>query len=555
MKTKLFQVLVILLLCVTPLSINAVNYFFTTSGAGDKDGSSWENAAEGDILGLSLTSFEVGDSIFLGGGTYYPNMDDGFWTIPQGITIIGGFPVTMSGVDTKIEYPSTSETFFSADYDGDGIGDNSGIGFIQIINPETTGVKENFKKATIQGITITKSLYNGSSYKGGAMIVKNANVELNFVKFIDNVNGKTDGTLVKGGVLVTWGSYITCKDCIFRNNKSGAAGAAINLRQSGGGTSADVNDRCVGIFDRCEFTNNGSYDATNTSSTYGGAAAIADYGGILYLNNCTFSGSEIYANGGVLRVSTNCVLYCLNSTFVNNYALRADKGYGEVMSLGTGTSNFFANNVIVNTTDDFNVAKALIYIQAASTACISGGYNVWGTIQNNSQQYTFLASDKLTESASVVYTTPNVFGTNILTNNGGWSNTIKPEMNISGMSVDNLLSLRNNWNLPTSIDVTLDQRGYTRSATTMSGAMDANGIAPVKTSVVKNIVNPMNISCVGDGYYKVEGVEGDAVVYCIDGRIIMRMDTLINGSVIDLSSQDNGIYIISINGFNQKVIR
>ena len=85
--------------------------------------------------------------------------------------------------------------------------------------------------------------------------------------------------------------------------------------------------------------------------------------------------------------------------------------------------------------------------------------------------------------------------------------------------------------------------------------MDVNGIAPIKTAIATTMFNSLNITSFGDGRYKVEGVKGNAVVYSIDGRMIKKMDVISNGSIIDLSAQTNGVYIININGFNQKVVR
>ncbi|MGN1247709.1 MAG: hypothetical protein ACI4UO_03885, partial [Paludibacteraceae bacterium] len=49
---------------------NASVYFFSPSGAGDNDGSDWENAAPAEYLGDALSEAEAGDTLYLMEGAY-----------------------------------------------------------------------------------------------------------------------------------------------------------------------------------------------------------------------------------------------------------------------------------------------------------------------------------------------------------------------------------------------------------------------------------------------------------------------------------------------------
>lgn len=550
MKKNLDLFVVSALMLIIPLNANAVKYFFTPGGAGEKDGSSWTNAAEGEILGVSLSSFASGDEIYLTEGSYYPDLEKNFWTIPQGLTIKGGFKKGLTGSSTDITYPTVFETIFTADYDGDGDGDNGAVGFIQIKNPNASpsDTKDNFNKVTISGITISKSYYTGANYGGGALFIKHANVELNWVKFINNT------TTARGGAgLTAWGSFVTCKDCIFKDNYvPGNSGAAWLIRQYNSGTSNTQTNRSIAVFERCEFTNN-TTDA-GSSSAYGGGAAMADYAGDLYMANCTFSGSKALRSGGALRISGGVNFYCISSTFFNNYTNNgSSNGEGDAISAGTGANTYFANTIFVNDIDTYDTNKALLFFQTGTTKAYSAGYNVWGTINDSGNNgANFQSSDKIS-TAENIYTKAAVLGTNNLTNNGGWSQTIVPAMNVSGMQTSELQALVSTWNLPGSIDLTVDQRGYKRAATTMAGAIDMNAIV---ASIPKAVaVSSPKIYTLKDGLYIISGVTGKANVYDLNGKSVMNSFQVSEGNSINLNALSKGIYIIRINGESMKIVR
>lgn len=552
MKTNFYYHLIVALFLLLSINSFAEKYFFTPGGTGLKDGSSWANAAEGELLGVSLPSFSTGDEVYLTEGTYYPDMDMYRWQIPQGLIIKGGFPLGQTDASTEITYPTNHETIFTADYDGDGTGDNGSAGFIQIINPNADGedTKDNFNKITISGITITKSHYTGSNYGGGALFIKHANVELNWVKFINNSSS------ARGGAgLTAWGSYVTCRDCIFKDNYiPDNSGAAWLIRQYKSGTTSSQTNRSVAIFERCEFTDNTS--SAGSSSAYGGGASMADYAGKLYLINCTWSGSTGLRSGGAVRISSGVEFYCINSTFFNNYTNNGDKaGAGDAISAGSKSTNYFANTIFVNTIDEFNPNKALLFFQDGTTKAYSEGYNVWGTISDAGEN-TFHSTDKLT-TAENIYTKSVVFGTSELSNNGGWSKTITPTMDVSGMQVSALETLMTTWNLPEGIDLTVDQRGYKRAATSMSGAMDSNGTAPEPPAALETIgsKNDIAIANQGNGIYSISGAEGIANVFDINGKSILKNIKVNNGSLIDMSATAKGIYIVNVNGRAVKIVR
>jgi len=485
MKKSLFTVLAMAL----TLSLNAEQYFFSPSGAGEADGSSWENAAAGEYLGTTVANAEPGTEFYLMEGAYLPDNTTNMWYIPQGITIRGGYPATATGTDTNIDYTTAGTSVFSADLDGDGKGDNTSYAFVYMGIKDKQGDKdEQFYKDTelssVWGITFRDGARTNGKYWGNMLFLKHVKADFHFCQFINNVEKEENNA-----ALVAWGCQLRMFDCIFRNNESPNSGAAFltRARNSDSGNQDPANNG-VALFERCEFTDN------ICPGTYGGGAAIADNAGTTYFVNCTMSGAYCTRAGGAFRNSTNDVAFFINNTFVNNWTTQETNSAGDGISSGTGSTCYFANNVFVNPAerDKFDAANhAVVFLQEASTKALSAGYNVFGSLFDNGGN-TFAATDRLTVVDNI-YTQEKVFGTNTLTDNGGFSKTIAPTLDITGMTLADLQAAIAGWPIEDAVkevmDITLDQRGYTRADVTMSGALDSNGTKP--STGISNVVAPV----------------------------------------------------------------
>lgn len=489
MKKSLFTVLAMAL----TLSLNAEQYFFSPEGAGEADGSSWENAAAGEYLGTTVANAEPGTEFYLMEGSYLPDNTTNMWYIPQGITIRGGYPATATGTDTNLDYTTAGTSVFSADLDGDGKGDNTSYAFVYMgIKDQQSKKDEQFYKDTelssIWGITFRDGARTDGKYWGNMVFLKHVKADFHFCQFINNVCVDAEKK-INNAALVAWGCQLRMFDCIFRDNQSSNSGAAFLTRaRNSDSSNEDAVNNGVALFERCEFTDN------ICPGTYGGGAAIADNAGTTYFVNCTMSGSYCTKAGGAFRNSTNDVAFFINNTFVNNWTTQATSSAGDGLSSGRTSTSYFANNVFVNPADKdkFDAANhAVVFLQEADSKAASAGYNVFGTLFDNGNN-TFAATDRKSVLDNI-YTQEKVFGTNTLTDNGGFSKTIAPTLDITGMTLADLQTAIAAWPIEDAVkeamDITLDQRGYKRAATTMSGAIDNNATAP--STAVSNIAVPV----------------------------------------------------------------
>ena len=112
----------------------------------------------------------------------------------------------------------------------------------------------------------------------------------------------------------------------------------------------------------------------------------------------------------------------------------------------------------------------------------------------------------MTTAAEDVNTQEKIFGTATLADNGGFSKSFSPlAEQATTLSVADLQAAVATWNMETAVtdvmDLTLDQRGYTRASTTMAGSIDIAAEAPV-LSAIENVT----INTIQDGiYYTLQG--------------------------------------------------
>ncbi len=498
MKKTILSVLALALCCSLAAQDEVTRYFFAPEGIGDADGSSWENAAGGEYLGQTIANAEPGTEFYLMEGNYLPDETTNYWDIPEGIIIKGGYPTSMVGTEIANDWTKGGQSIFSADLDGDGKGDNVDYAFVYMGRSDF-GSKDNYyysgwQMTEIWGITFRDGERTGNRYEGNMVFVKHATVDFHFCSFINNV---AHG--VENGALMCWGSQIRCFDCIFRKNNTAVGGGssfilrARNCRSA----TADVTeaDREFGYFERCEFEDNISCEIKEGSEewgNYGGGMGMGDNAGTVYMINCTIKGSKGWNRGGGFRVSGNCTSFFISNTFIDNICVNTNgENGGEAISFGDNTYNYFANNIIVNSgaDDTFNTNRAVVHFTNNDSRGFSGGYNVMGTVVDvGSSLNTWPATDKLSTSSTNVNTIESIFTTmkNKFKNNGGFNKTIAPTADVSGMTLTALKNTVDSWPIEEAakvMDLSKDQRGFTRAETTMSGAYDANATAPEGTAL------------------------------------------------------------------------
>ena len=541
------------LLSALTLSLNAQNdtirYFFSPSGNGEGDGTSWENAASAEYLGSTLAAAEPGTEFYLMEGSYAPDINTNQWTIPQGVVLKGGYPATMTGVDTEYDFANGGQSIFSADLDGDGKGDNTDYVFVYIGDGVSTEKSEAYYKdwllTEIWGITFRDGLRLNSKYTGNMLLVQAAQVDFHFCRFLSNDSQTNDDTNGSNGALEIWGSAVRCFDCIFRDNISAkGSGAAFQVRpRKSNSASTDPLDASIAYFERCEFRNNIAHSTLTSEpgsekwGTYGGAGSASDNGGTVYMINCLIADSKCWYRGVGVRISTNDKGYFICNTFYNNPCRnRSSRGSnnGAALSAGNNSKTYYAGNIMVEyaANDDFTPTDAEVFIQDANAVVTSAGYNTFGTVMNNSTQPGgFLATDNVPTSLETVNTIESVFGTNTIGNQGGVSDVIAPlaatapaldlgavKATIASWPIDDMAKV---------IDLDKDQRGYSRAAATIAGSYDPDRTAPesgegqgientAATSATKGVYSLL-------GHYLGEDITNlPAGVYVVNGKKVIK---------------------------------
>lgn len=511
MKKTFFLMLSVMLSTCLFAQDEVTRYFFAPVGLGDEDGTSWENAAGAELLGMTLADAEPGTEFYLMEGNYAPDMNTNKWVIPQGVVLKGGFPTTMTGTSTSYNYMLGGQSVFSADLDGDGKGDNTSYAFVYIgdgtAEEKSDAYYSTWQKTEIWGITFRDGLRLNSKYWGNMVFVQAAQVDFHFCRFLNNDSQTDDDTNGSNGAIEIWGSAVRCFDCIFRDNISAkGSGAAFQVRARQSNSSAHgPEENAIAYFERCEFRNNIAYSTLTSEEgnqkwgTYGGNCSIADNGGTVYLVNCLIADAKCWYRGVGIRVGGNNTAYFINNTFFNNPCRsRSSRGSnnGSAVSAGNDSKNYFAGNIMVEyaANDDFTSTDAVVFIQNASATVQSAGYNVFGTVMNNStQEGGFVDTDNIPSSLETVNTIESIFGANAtIANHGGVSDVIAPLEGKAAIDMDAVKAVIDTWpvdEIAKVMDLDKDQRGYTRAATTIAGSYDPNGVAPEDPQGVEDIQN------------------------------------------------------------------
>lgn len=559
MKSR-FTTILTAVAMMTVVNANAADWFFSPNGAGEGSGDSWENAASAEDLAGALADPETiapGDNVYLLAGTYKHQAI--LWTITPGVNIYGGYPATMKGTDTAITYPVAENSIFTADYDGDGNGDNGESCFITIT---FDGKKEDAPKNVLAGLTIRDAKCTSTgSYKGAALVVFSGNVELSHCKIINNVNGyvDADGTTLKGAGAVTsvCGAYLYAHDCVWADNKATRAGSAIIIRGAAGKSGTAANElagtnpeKSVVYLDRCELSNNVLLDPANAKATYGGTIAVGDYCGNLYMNNCTATGTEISWAGAFCRLGGGDSMWMTNSTlygFKCNYSSRYS---GTILSCGTGSKLYAANNVAVIKEDGKDGMFATMFHQGGDGGVLeTGGWNIWGSL-NDASGATFATTDNIanTNTHNVVLGNDNP---TLAAQGGNGTKVVTVKEDYRGMTVTELKALATKWSLPEQINVALDQRGLARPETTIAGAYDPK--ATSATGLENNFAvkaETLKVTALGNGNFAVN-TQGVVQVYDLSGKLVQ---TSTNG-VVNLSNAAKGVYVVRVNSQAQKIVK
>ena len=440
---------------------------------------------------------------------------------------------------------------------------------------------------TVKGFTFKHAFRNydsASSYKGAVMVF-DTDLDMQWCKFIQN-----GAAYVGPSGLDVIASHANVSDCVFSENFSGEKGAALGMFTVSG--YAEKEYKTTAVVQRCQFTDNYFTTEYYPEDKYG------EDGKPAYTNK--LRGSAIFLGSSDERVR----LYLVNSLVADNYT----EGFGVIMGypgttmcmisntiankdytaeqeartvgsnnngtkdvgrglgvMSYGGFNYMANNYVVNgVLGEAAPSNTAILLSRNSPArpgtWNSGGYNIsgtawyctsWTTPRDRTQTPEVQATSLLYLSGNdkETYTYADVFGETTFGDNGGNTQTLVPATRMSSLTLDELNALKTEWSLPENIDLTVDQRGYKRAATTCVGAYDGDATSGI--TALTN-VSKVSVSTLGNGIFQVNGADTDVTVYNLSGNVVKVVPA---NEVIDLSSAAKGVYIMTVGGQAFKVIK
>lgn len=573
----------------TAASAHSASYYCSPSGAGEQDGSSWENAFPAADINEVVANLEPGDIVYLTEGKY-----TGTKIRPiSGITIIGGFSSDAKGTDISGYNPWKNKTIFDAE------GKNGEEAFVKISGEEGADAP----LTTIKGITITGCVGvkdEGDSYHGSAFNCTRSWVLLEDMVFDGN-------TSIKGGVVVpASGSKFHARHCVWVNNR--------NIRTDIG--SSDGNNNCFQpvlngrgaadnktniVLEGCVMVNNTiESEEARKVACYGGGMSFQDGACNLLMVNCLADGGgqTIKQNGGFIRTgnsNTEPSLYCFAFNTLFNYSTsHATESKGKIISMNGNAPYYLQGNIIVDNTAGTTVtpnydagtvavgnkADIAVFTQAFSNnwgkyvpLIQSAGDNAIGgilvaTIQKDQKDEpgSMYKTSFLTDFKSDNWSAPaqdQVFAGTTTAKDGRYY--ILPKESYRDVVLEDAinnfdsykdLEIFKKWFGWTEVDLSLDLFGNKRAATTYRGAYDPNASGGTPSGINGTLIPEnigLDVKALGNGVFSISGVEGTADIFDISGHHILRLDT--GEGEFSLAEAPAGIYIVRASGASVKIIR
>ena len=511
-------------------------YYVVVGGAGNIDGSSWEDAL-GDLQ-VAITMASSRDEVWVAQGIYKPQSwpnggstaREKHFSLKQGVGVYGGFLGNETSRDQR-DY-KTNVTTLSGDI---GVtGDNADNCYHVFYHPNGVGLDVN---TVIDGVTVTAGYFQDDGDMAGVgMYNDNQTLKIQNCTFTNNSINKTlpSFSINSGAAIYNKNSYVSIISCYFKNNTIVGA-PHTSLSQS--------------------------------PDRYSKGGAVYTSGGTANIQYCTFDSNSVearhsYSNpickamgGAVCSENTNLTIsFCL---FNNNYAKEIGHLYntgnnaygGAVYNSGLSAvienSTFYGNSLIFSEAYGYGGAiyndNASVLINSCSfnnNSATSGGaiFNNGGTptIKNSLLWGNGGADSELSGNVgSVSYSVIQggyAGGSNIITSdpqlqvladNGGLTQTIAIPGNSSAVAIPQYAG-SNDWNGAPY----LDQRDYGKrvSGVRAIGAYDPNSKASfavnfssgtngsligTTSQTVAPLGNSTAITAVPDTNYKLNGWTGD----------------------------------------------
>jgi len=491
--------LAVFIIALSFYAVSQTTVYITQQGAGNKDGSSWANALDGQNIqsAINNTSHTGGGQIWIAEGTYKPTQDTSgnadtsvhrnfTFTMRANVSLFGGFGGNETALSQRTKYDKNgdgkiegwefaNETILSGDIDEDGTYVNNAYHVISDMVDNTPNIH-------IDGFIVQDGAADGKNY---------------------------DSYIVFGGGIFAKNTKITC--CIFQHNTAVRSGGGIFI----------TNDAEV---DSCLVTN-------NYCNEFAGAIAINEVG---IVQNSLIISNDGGSLGGIICNAGGTIISC---TIVNN------KKYGVYLN---GSGLVVGCNVFNNERSGiFNYMGTILSTTIANNETESTNSFYKGTVMNS----IIADNDSLTPA-------DNVFQYNIAYRTKDTLNNIKAKKiadfhfikptSFKGLADNAHLSelLSANWNI-TSMSPAVDA-GMPDVSYFGLPEKDINGKKRIKNGRIDIGANEFNsiqfITPNGKGFQSGENWENaypqDSLVAAVakGGDIWMSGRTYNSGNWLDLST-------------------
>ena len=311
------------------------NYYVTQTGAGKKNGKTWENAMSASELSALLRSGTITEdvSVHMAEGEY--NINVSIDTGSYSCHFKGGYPQGLHNGDTDCRDIHNNKTLVT--------GNNSGR--IMYISAPL--------KFVFDGIDFAYA--NGASNYGGVVYLNNpeALFQVDNACFYSNY-------AYRGGALFVSSGKAAFHNCIFENNSAHDRGAVFNASSS----------EAFLYFNKCAFISNyldggewGTVSSCNSQS-------------VVAMNNCVSHGNYSTVSSNDPTFNGQYHFSVSNCTFIEETKLRG------VIRVENDAEGRIINSIVINTAD----SKPAITMNNQKYRLNSYGHNILGSVDGSGEQ-------------------------------------------------------------------------------------------------------------------------------------------------------------------------